>query len=175
MSENVDKLISLAAEFFAAQGGVVEAHSADIPAFRASAIREWPQDWTDRQGEGQISIESALTPMVYPDSTRCFVALDGQGRVVGALSQSTLDDSFVHNVGTTGEVRGSGAALLMAAALSTKKDRVKLSADKDSSPYYARLGFETVKGVKSINFRPMLLRGPEVARIQRSVPQIIGL
>jgi hypothetical protein len=182
LPRKADKLISLATEFHRAGGRIVEARGIDMVVFRETAKdrrladqENWPDDERKRLLAGCRNLEDALTPQSEYEPTHRFVALDHQGRVVGALNQSAVD-GWVNEIGTTGEVRGTGAALLAMAALSSKQLEVELLTVRSARRYYARLGFKREgTGKKSATLRRMRLGEPKVVRIRRAAPQIMGL
>jgi hypothetical protein len=171
MSERVDKLISLAKEFFAAGGGVLEVRGSDIGAHRGDLLGRQPNGGYLRRVHGyELAIDS-LRPPEGSTPARHLVALDAQEKVVGALSHS-VEGSYVYGIGTTQELRGAGAALLMSAALSSKEFLLELNANEDPrTKYYPRIGFELISGTET----KMRLGPTEVAKIERSVPDVLGL
>jgi len=182
MPEKVDKLISLAGAFFAAHGRIIEARGADIEALREASHRRRldyeravPDHEGDRTHDGYLHMELILMAKRGEPPTRRWVALDRQGRVVGALSQLARD-GWVEGVGTTREVLGCGPALLMTAALSSERPQVDLLSLRKMHRYYARLGFDDANGsTETDTLRHMVLRGPNVARIRRAAPQVMSL
>jgi hypothetical protein len=182
MPENVDKLISLARDFVAANGRIIAVRGTEVAAFRkCSGLRRLDyekrvtDDPEDRTRAGFVNIDLALTVPAGEPPTYRWVALDSEGTVVGALSQS-VRDGWIERIGTTGEVHGCGAALLMTAALSSPRLRIELLSLSKAHPYFARLGFDDVNGGReSDTLRHMVLPASRVARVRRAAPQTMSL
>jgi hypothetical protein len=142
MDAGLDKLADLVVEFEALGGQVVG------PLYEKKAVRAYRSPLVKRKSgvaeERYLMVHGILSAEEKYDTDAVYAALDAQGRAVGACkceefwAYKTLRVNFL---GSTGEVRGAGAALLAAAAAQAGEEGWGLGLlGLDAPEYYLKLG-----------------------------------
>jgi hypothetical protein len=145
MNAGLEKLAGLAAEFYSSGGTIVGPFD----------IKQLPRKWrgplvrrkASLDEERYLMLEGILsskdTP-TRPDSDQVYVALDTDGLAVGAVKCEEFfayKNLQVNFLASTGEVKGTGAALLVAATAYALEYGWGLGLlGEDAEEYYEKLG-----------------------------------
>jgi hypothetical protein len=154
METGLEHLATLAAAFKSAGGSVAG------PIYDKKSLRALRRPLVARKSsmdeERYMMVANVLSAKEANDTDTVYVALDEAGRAVGVCkceefwAYKTLQVNFL---GSTGEVRGAGAALLAAAAAHAGADGWGLGVlGEDAEEYYEKLGMhETPEGMVGVS------------------------